>query len=136
MITSKELNRVLAALRKVNRAAAGKRAEAYAEALLPDAARHRSVADVAALAMASLALYCAAASCTIEAYGVRTVQRILDRWYALLLEGSSAEHVFARNVTCAEGLERNRLALMRLPTPVLAAGVSMVREAIRALPAQ
>lgn len=131
--TSKDLNRVVALLRKVNRAAAEKRAQSYAESLLPDAARHRSITDIAALTIASLALYCAATSCTIEEYGLRTVQGIVNRWYALLLKGISVEDVFEKNITCAVGLERHRCDLMRIPAPVLAAGMNMVREAIRAL---
>lgn len=133
MRTSRELNRAVARLRKVNRAAAEKHALAYAEALLPDAARRRNAADLAALAIVSLALYCAANACVMEEHGFRTVRHILDRWYALLLEGNVADNVFVQNISYPEGLEGNRRDLVRVPTALLAAGMHMVRDAVLTL---
>lgn len=130
MRTSGELNRAVARLRRVNRAAAEQHAQAYAEALLPDAARRRNVADLAALAIVSLALYGAAATCEAEEHGFRTVRHIVDRWYALLREGKAAEHVFAQDISYPEGLEGDRRDLVRVPALLLAAGVSAVRDAV------
>lgn len=126
----RELNRLIARLRTLNRDAAGIEAEHCAAQMLPVADRFRTPADLAALWILSLGLYYAAATRVADEYGAATLARLVEERFAQLEEGAASEDVFCEAVPYPENLENYRRALTQLPVSLVRAAMESVLGAL------